>query len=553
MAATTRPQDKYAFLFSGPTLDPYLKDLVSVFQTLTEYWNYPAANITVVLGSTPAVLPSFPGATVTNITTATQLQSALTTFATTASGPVPGGWKTALLYFTGGGISEAGVAKLVIDGGSGANTVDPPWLTARLNAFGSCHVQVVMQQSYAGGFLTALSGSILTQWSFTYACSATQQSFANNTDGGFFTHGWVRGLKVETLPAGAPDAGKYADQLGAVGDSTNLRVSLEEAKEFGKQVHDLMGFGPLSTPDYQEHGGPQYLGETAFLIRDGSPWWESLDINLTHPNHPWVPAGDLYIPDSLTATPPYNNTIQVVVRNIGTHPVRAYSLGMEVFKSGAGATNAQNTVCDNIPAAGVLLPIDVVDIGTAHDKTDVCEWNAPFYQGVTHGCVLAEAKPLCSEVDFSWSVQARDYEAQRNTDEMTIVPLPPAPPPLPVRNLQGFKEHVYGLINRFDTLRRFLVVFPEEYRQYHEVLELQWFAMPAGPQAEVVPLEVVTDPQPHIPFVLKSGETRDLLLRVTMKPQFDLAHDVRFAFDILVGGEWPTDIRQRAAVALWAT
>lgn len=554
MAATTRPQDKYALLFSGPTLDPFRTDLVSVFQTLTTSWHYPAGNITIVLGSAPAVLPSFPGATVTTIATAAQFESALTTFAAAASGPVPGGWKTALLYCTGGGLSQAGVARLVLDGGDGSNNVDPAWLTTRLNAFHLCHVHVVMQQSYSGGFLTALTGSALPQWSFTHACSATQQSFGNNTEGGFFTHGWCRGLRLETLPAGAPDAGKYADQLGTVGESTHLKIALGEAKAFGQQVHDLMGFGALSTPGYQENGGPQYLGEPAFLIRDAAPpaWWESPDISLAHPNHPWVPAGDLYIPDLPTATPPYNNTIQVVVRNVGTHPVRAYSLGIEVFKSGAGATNAQYTICDKVPTGGVLLPMDVASVGTPEDHTDLCVWNTPFYQGVTHGCVLAEAKLLCSEVDFSWSVVARDAEAQRNTDEMTLVP-PPTPAPLPLKNLQGVMEHLYSLHNRFDTPRRFLLVFPETYHQHREILDLQWFAMPAGPQAEVVPLEVVAAPVPHLPFLLKSGETRDLLLRATMKPQFTQDREVRLPVDILVGGEWPPQVRAAAATTHWST
>jgi hypothetical protein len=55
MTITYRSEDKYAFLFSGPTTDRFLKDLENVFQTLTEYYNYPPGNITVVLGSTPSV------------------------------------------------------------------------------------------------------------------------------------------------------------------------------------------------------------------------------------------------------------------------------------------------------------------------------------------------------------------------------------------------------------------------------------------------------------------------------------------------------------------
>ena len=113
MAITHRSEDKYAFLFTGPTLDPFIQDLKNVFQTLVEYYNYPASHITVVLGSALAAMPSFPGATVINIAALAELQTALSTFAAAASGPIPGmpGMsKTALLYFTGGGVSQSGIS-----------------------------------------------------------------------------------------------------------------------------------------------------------------------------------------------------------------------------------------------------------------------------------------------------------------------------------------------------------------------------------------------------------------------------------------------------------
>lgn len=550
MAITYRSQDKYAFLFTGPTaVGRFIKDIENVFQTLTEYYNYPAGHITVVLGSTTAT-PSVPGATVINISDAGELRVALESFSGMASGPAtgpdlpPGTWETsALLYFSGGGISEASVSKLVIDNGPGTANVDPAWLTTRLNTFSDCHVNVVMQQSFSGGFLSALTGSALSQWSFTHACSNTEDSFGNNTLGSFFTHGWLKGLKLETLSAGTPDAGKYADELGSVGESTNRLISLEEAKEFGEQIHDLMGFGALSTPGYTGAGGQQYLGLPEFLIRDSAPphWWESPDIYLTHPNHPWLPAGDLYIPDPVGATPPYNNTINIDVRNVGTHPVRAYSLGVELFKSGVGVVNEQHTTCDKIPTASILLPIDLTDIGTPNDIEDTYAWNTAFTVGTTHECAKAEAKLLCGDVDFAWSVIANDFEGQRNTDEMAIVPPPPPPPPFP--NLQGFKEHIYGIQNRFDVPRRFILVFPEKYQDYKDAIQLNWFEIVAGPQSERIPLDVIDDPVPHIPFLLKAGERKDILLHARMKPDFTAEDDIKLPFEILVQGEWPNEAR----------
>ena len=550
MAITYRSQDKYAFLFTGPTaVGRFIKDLEDVFQVLTEYYNYPAGNIHVVLGSASAT-PSVPGATVINISDAGELRVALESFAGMASGPAigpdlpPGTWETtALLYFTGGGIPEASGSKLVIDGGSGTTNVDPAWLTTRLNTFSACHVNMVMQQSLSGGFLSALTGSTLLQWSFSHACSDSQDSYGNNTLGSFFTHGWFRGLKLETLPAGTPDAGKYADELGVAGEASNRLVALGEATDFGKQVHDAMGFGPLSTPAYNEFGGSQYPGLPEFLIRDSAPpnWWESPDIYLTHPNHGYLPPGDLYIPDLVGATPPYNNTINVDVRNVGTHPVRAYSLGIELFKSGVGVVNEQHTACDRIPAATILLPVDVSDIGTADDEKDTYVWNTAFTVGTTHECVKAEAKLLCGDVDFAWSVIANDFEGQRNTDEMSIVPPPPSPLPFP--NIQGFKEHLYGIQNRFDVPRRFILVFPESYQKYKDAIELNWFEMLAGPQSERIPLHVVDVPVLHIPFTLKAGEKKDILLHAEIKTGFDVEEGITLPFEILVQGEWPDEAR----------
>lgn len=196
------------------------------------------------------------------------------------------------------------------------------------------------------------------------------------------------------------------------------------------QVHDALGFSSFATPGYGGLGGAQYAGLPSFLIRDGSIWWESPDIYLTHPNHP-EPPGDLYIPDALGAVAPFNNTITVDVRNVGTHPVRKYSLGFELFKTGIGTTNDQNTILDKTPTGGLLLPIDPAHVGTAADLKDVTGWNTPFTVGTTHECIRVEAKLLSSSIDFSWNIVANDFEGQRNTDEMPLPPMPPSPPPWP--------------------------------------------------------------------------------------------------------------------------
>jgi len=546
MATTIFPQDKYAFLFTGPTLDRFVKDLENVFQTLTEYYNYPPANITVALGSVPATPPSVPGATVLNIASEAALNTALSNFAATASGPTPtGDSNTAVLYFTGGGVKDGAEARLVIDGSaSGSSNIGPSWLLSRLISFSACHVNVVMQQAYSGGFASALTGSGLTQWSFTHAGSDVQDSYGNNTLGSFFTHGWIRGLQLEQLPAGTPDAGLYADQLGSAALATDLLVMLEEGMDFGKQVHDQMGFAAFSTPGYSSAGGPQYLGGPNFLIRDSAApqWWESPDITLSHPNHPWIASGDLYIPDAPGAVAPFNNTVEITTRNVGTHPARTFSFGIEVFKSGAGAINEQHNVLNHTPAS-ILLPINTTDIGTANDKAETIQWNAAFMQGVTHGCVKAEAKQLAADVDYSWSVPVRDFEGQRNTDEMTMVPPPPSPLPF-LPEMRGFKMHSYSLYNRFKATRRFFFVLPEEMRKFEDILELTWFEAPAEGQAELTPLKIELEPAPHIAFNIKPGEARNILMRAEMKPAFGAEQKITLPFEILVEGDWGNDARK---------
>lgn len=543
MTITSRPQDKFAFLFSGPTLPRFMKDLENVYTVLINYYHYLPANVHVVLGSAPASLPAF---AFTTVASPAALQMALDAFASGASGPVvvpgvDGNATTALLYFTGGGDNSTGTAKLVVDGalaGPG-NTVNAAWLTARLSMFTGCHVNVVMQQSFAGGF-SGVFGPLVAMpgWSFTSACGATQQAPGNNTEGSFFTYGWCKALRHEMLPAGTPDVGSYADTLGAGTDATDHLISTAEAMDFGKQIHDVLGFSAFATPAVSTSGAPQHLGRPKFLVRDGTPWWESPDIYLTHPNHPAVPAGDDYIPDAVGATAPYNNTITTVVRNLGTHPVRRYSLGVELFKTGTVPPTDQHTVSDKVPDAGLLMPIDAAAIGTPADRTDIAEWNTPFTIGTTHECIKAEAKLLASDVDYTWDIVARDFEGQRNTDQMALAPMTAKPTPL--FEIQGFKQHEYGIHNRFDRPRRFAVLFPPEYPKATDAFELDWLENRDG---QLTPVEVMMDPRPHIRMTIDAHATRNLVLRARSKRGATQQGEVRLPFTIAAEGEWPANRR----------
>lgn len=545
--ATKNSNDKYAFLFAGPAGDRELKDLENVSEVLVKYYNYPVNNVNIVLGTTPTAMPSFSGVAAVVIGSQAQLESQLTTFTTMAAGAN----KTVVLYFTGWGASEAGIVKLAIDDGTPPTYVDPAWLTTRLNAFGVSQVNVVMQQNNCGGFNSALGACTLADWTFTFACSDTESSYGDSpvVMGSFFTHAWTRGLKLEALPPSTPDSGKYADQLAAGTEGTNLLVSLEEAEIFGKQIHDLdpaYAMAGISTPGYLGPVGssPQYLGLPDLLIRDGSPqWYESPDITLTHPNHPWVDAApgneDWYIADSPPPPPPpgvFNNTVNVDTRNLGTHPVRLYSMAMDLFWSGGGGSGTDPyDICDIVPAGGVLKPIDQVDIGTPDDIWDTHSKNIKFENTSTHRCIKVEAKTFCTGVeglDHTWDPFSNDFEGQRNIDLMTVVPPPPAPTPLP--GIMGIKKHIYAFKNPFEQLRNFYIVFPENYFKYEDRIEFNWLDVSWNKNAEQVPLTITMEPHPHIVLPLKAGEEKKILFSAELAPEFALNEDVVLPFEILM-------------------
>lgn len=540
--ATILPGDKYAFLFSGPAGARELKDLENVVALLVEYYNYPLANIRIILGSTPELMPGFSGVTAGLISSQAELETRLADFTATAAGAN----KTVLLYFTGYGDRVSGEAKLVINGGSPSISIDPAWLTVRLNAFGASQVNVVMQQSYSGGFSSALTGSTLSGWTFSFACSATEQSYGDDpvVMGSYFTHAWTRGLKLEALPWSTPDYGKYADQLGATSEGTNLLVSLQEAVIFGKQIHDYdssYDMAELSTPGYSGSGGsPQYLGLPDLLIRDGSPWYESPDITLTHPNSPWVDLDpvnqDLYIADSPPPPPPpgeFNNTIHIKVRNTGTHPVRLYSLAMDLFWTGGGGAGTDPyEIFDVVPAGGVLKPIDLADIGTVTDIFDTHSKNILFLNTSTHRCIKVEVKRFSTGadgLDHDWDPLLRTFEAQRNIDIMPLAP--PAPAPFP--GLAGIKKHIYAIRNPFKQPHNFFILFPENYFEFENKIKFNWQEVPRDRTSEQIPLPVTMRPYPHIALQLQAGAEKKIQLSVELNAEFVLDKDVVLPFSIL--------------------
>jgi len=583
MAISIRPEEKYAFLFTGDVGERYENDVIKVFNTLTEFYGYPIDHIWVVSGGGSFPNATFPGSNELLASTEAVLKDALEAFtkaARTIDTDRPAGTlNNAFLYFTGKGSRETvgifDTSLLVINGveptDGTAIKISGNWLKTALqideeqtaiagsdvtdnDLLANCQIDVYFEQSYGGGFYddapTALNVLPSPNWSFTSACSNGETS-SGGTTGSDFTDAWTNGLKLVTLSSG-PNSGKYADELTAgTEDITNLKVSLRKAWTYAKDVTTNSG-------DYSEAGPAgdeiKYLGLPAFLIRDGvSPvaWYESPDIYLTHPGDGYAAQDDLYHESE-------NNRINIDVKNSGTHPVRSFWMGHMVFFSGGGGAGEPEVI--NLTSATVLKSGDTYPY--TYDY---------LFSTTTHRCIKAKARltqifdediDTDNTDDVDWHVTDEDCEAQRNLDKFNPPPPPPEQPaPEPdnadvdeeipeeeaepdpededngsrsMRNIRGFKEHIYCIRNIFKKPHKFLIVFPEDYRDYKKYFRIEWFKMNGNLYKNLTALEIVEKPYMHIPVKLEPGETMNILFYLALLPGVDFSKEIRLPFDILV-------------------
>ena len=588
MAISIDYTNKFAFLFSGSADTQYVEDLRKVAETLINFYGYPAANIYLVAGATINEFDSvnFPDPTSifqkTGIHThilsgaaAADLTDDLTTQIDTLMllpdhEIVAGSQNSIFFYFTG--VGERVTTPLttyyldIAMIGAVPVRVNPSWLKNILAGYASFYlynnINILMQQSYAYGFYEGTNGintlsDASLRLTFTAACNSSETIDADSSGSAFTTY-WTNGLRFVTRFTGM--ANIFADQedtntlvLPATNaeDKTNFLVSVKKAWCFARAQSG-------KTPMFDYKGDSlDYFGLPSFLIQDGQPaWWESPDIYLTHPNSSDpLKKNDLYVTDDISAVPPFNNIINVLVRNSGTHPVRSYRIGIRVFRTPNGGSTDILEENGRVPVGVVLKPGRRSVYNTfSPDYHDTYSWHTPFYTGITHECVWAKIMMTVPNIssspfDFTPHVQVNDFEAQRNTDAGSDPPKKQGLK-LPGDTFRGTKKHVYQVMNPFKETYEFRLVTLPEFQKSMEHATMRWFI--EGPKKKLQRLlpEKIDKGYGGIAFTLKGGETKDIMGEFGLKPDAKKGIRLRLPVEVVVNKIEGSNTRQPQAPSL---
>lgn len=574
MAISANSQNKFAFLFTGSADPQYVEDLRKITKTLIEFYGYPAANIHLVAGATinefdsvshpdPTSIFQTPGIYTPHILTgaaASDLTDDLATQIDNFMLPldheiVTGYQNSVFFYFTG--VGEKVTTPLTVYYfdiamiGATPVRINQGWLKATLISYAASftfnHINLLMQQSYSYGFYEGTNGintisDATLCLTFTSACNSGETIDADPT-GSSFTKYWTMGLQYNTRFDGMADI--FADQedtntlvLPATNaeDKTNFLISMKKAWCFAKAQSG-------KTPMFEYKGDSlDYLGLPLFLLQDGSPyWWESPDIYLTHPNSPNpTKHNDLYVTDGPTATPPNcNNTINVEVRNTGTHPVRSYRIGIRVYRTPNGGSTDCIDENGYVPVGIVLKPSKLISYNNfSPNNFDVYTWNTPFRTGVTHECAWAKVTMTVADVagnpfDFTWNVLANDFEAQRNLDPGSD-PVKMSKSEVAGNNFRGAKRHVYQILNPFKETCEFRLVTLPEFQKSLEFASMKWYIKGARNKLQRLTPFKIDKGYEGLSFILKGGEAKDILGEFGLKQNVKRGKTLRMPVEIVV-------------------
>ena len=519
MASSSNPSDKFAFLLSGTINARFTVDLQNVFDMLTQYYGFQADHIWISHGG--ALSGSFTGANLKLITSASDLSAEIAKFKAAVSDediayPTSAEKNTGVIYVTGE-CNASGDYKIT----NGGVTVGSDWFSSSnfdMIVRDNCELVIVLQNSYSDNMKGQLTG-MPQDGCIIYSNPGTDEGHTNPA-GSYFTNAWIAALKLVPLPStgtGLIHPNAYADTLGSGTDATDFLVSMSESTQYAVELLATQSRPEVPQYEYFTLEKSYFLGKPEFLIRDGDNinvgWWESPDIYLTH----FYIAGkvdDLYIPDlSSDTTSPWNNTINVVFRNIGTHPVRCFNLGIQIFRTPLNTTppSPPTLTLTGQDTGTVLKPTILKSDGTfSNTNMHLYSWDNPFYEGVTHECIRAKVQLPDVPIDFIWNVLVNNSEAQRNTDQSSDPPKN-ANRTLPGDALRGNITHRYSIYNPFNETHTFMITTIPEYQKSLNSVVMKWFVVDKNNKPRRQEFEKIENGFKGYPFVLKGGETMNLL------------------------------------------
>lgn len=402
MAASPSPLDKFAFLLSGKINGRFEKDLKTVFETLTQYYGYPASHIWISHGEALTTPADFSGAHLKLISSKAELETEILTFCDAVSDRdsnyiTSSGINTGVVYFTGE--CDAAGNYLIT---SGNTPVAPDWFLTdhfdQVDMF-ACEIIFVLQNSYSDALKGQLTGIPAPGCILYSNPDSTGGSYTGA--GSIFTTEWTNGLKMVEIPGSNPKI--FADMLGTSPEDKDLLISVKESYQYANQT--MPSAEPQSVYEPINNLAICFFGQPLLKIRGGDEvnlsWNMSPDINILHNNPPDPNSGfeHEYFPDTATR---HRNDIKVNLVHIGTHPVRSYCIAVAVYHSSETPPYSDPETKDSLIKDKFFKPGD-------HDDATLSGFSLT---ATDYNCIIARATLNCDTDFTSVNPESNENEAE---------------------------------------------------------------------------------------------------------------------------------------------
>lgn len=559
MNATTSPDHKFAFLFTGNKDAVHCEYLRLVYETLTVYYAYKPENIKTVYGTDDVSTIANPVGSPLAISNQAELETAIEDFMNdppTAGAHSmrddPGDGNNTVLIFICGDIdtsnnfiinNDNAVASAVT--GSGLTSLFQPLNMSQ--AYSDFHYVIVSDHAL---YFTdeMVSGMFVLRATFTASCGNGE----TNPPG--FVEEWTNGLRLTEKMVGSAAT---ADRINsAIADDPDHLVSLKEASIYASGIGSNLYQDRIIQASDE---GNYFLGKPLMYINDGpdNARWRSEDIWLTHPDPPYNTDAykDLYLCDDPDYPDTYNNTVNVRARNLGTHPVRSYWLGAVLTPTGTTPDGESSIMQIDIHALEgasykPLVPGEA-DSGDSTDPADTCQQTHigligdMFFDDAGHRCVRARLNTeeiMPAELN-SMSVYANDNEAQRNVNPIEICEKSGdtggGEDEEDDKDVKGKSITQYVIKNTFKEKRRFRLLFPRDYEKALKLLDFKWdWGRAIAPYDGFDKEKLFEKKEAYIDLLLMPGETRVIGLKLSARKGVSIKEPLELDFDVLLEGRW---------------